>query len=54
MGRGSAGLVVVLLVAVAAGFAPKAHADDPYFNEDEYTAFYTPAQIRCRRVSRAI
>ncbi len=21
---------------------PKAHADDPYFNEDEYTAFYTP------------
>jgi triacylglycerol lipase len=31
-----------------------AHADDwyPYYNEDEYTAFYTPP-IRCRTFHRA-
>jgi hypothetical protein len=42
------GFVSVVLVLVATGFAPNAHADpsndghDPYFNEDEYTDFYTP------------
>jgi len=43
-----AGFVVVVVVVVATGFAPCTHADptidghDPYFNEDEYTEFYTP------------
>jgi hypothetical protein len=48
VGRGLAGFVVVVVVVVATGFAPCTHADptidghDPYFNEDEYTEFYTP------------
>jgi triacylglycerol lipase len=48
MRRGLVGFVVVVLVVVATGFAPHAFADptidghDPYFNEDEYTEFYTP------------
>ncbi len=43
------GVIVVVLIALAACFVPQAHADDPtiddhhpYFNEDEYQAFYTP------------
>ena len=38
------GLVVVLLVAVAAGFAPHARADnnDNIYDESIYTEFYTP------------
>ncbi len=43
MGRALVGFVV--LVALLAGVAPLAHADrshDPYFNEDQYTEFYTP------------
>ena len=33
-----------LNACLATGLAPAAHADDwyPYYNEDEYTAFYTP------------
>jgi len=44
------GVVVAVLIALSACFAPYAHADDdptiddhnPYFNEDEYQAFYEP------------
>lgn len=42
------GVVVAVLVALAAVFAPQSHADpsnddwNPIFNEDEYTAFSTP------------
>jgi hypothetical protein len=45
VGRGLVGLVVVV---IALGIAPHASADptidghDAYFNEDEYTEFYTP------------
>lgn len=41
---GLRGLVVVLLVAVAAGFAPHARADnnDNIYDESIYTEFYTP------------
>ena len=44
MGRGLRGLLVVLLVAVAAGFAPHARADnnDNIYDESIYTDFYTP------------
>ena len=44
MGRGLRGLVVVLLVAVAGGFAPQARADnnDNIYDESIYTEFYTP------------
>ncbi len=49
MGRGLIGLVVVVLLALIPAFTPRAFADDPtndahdpYFNEDEYQAFYTP------------
>lgn len=50
MGRGISGFVVVVLLLAASVLAPPAFADDdptndahdPYFNEDEYQAFYTP------------
>ncbi|GFG51703.1 triacylglycerol lipase [Mycolicibacterium agri] len=50
MGRGVLGFVVAcVLLLLTAGPAPPAGADDPtndahdpYFNEDEYQAFYTP------------
>jgi hypothetical protein len=49
VGRGLIGLVVVALLALIPAFTPPAFADDPtndahdpYFNEDEYQAFYTP------------
>ena len=42
----SSGVVIfaVLFSLIATAFAPLAAADDwdPYYNEDEYTAFYTP------------
>ncbi|WUI25249.1 lipase family protein [Mycobacterium sp. NBC_00419] len=37
--------VIVVCVGAATAFPPPAHADrawDPYYNEDEYTEFYTP------------
>jgi pimeloyl-ACP methyl ester carboxylesterase len=43
-----AGIVVVVVLALTLGFPPQASGDptidvhDPYFNEDEYTEFYTP------------
>ncbi len=46
--RGSAGLFAgALAVATSVVFTPAAnadsyHPDDPYYNENEYTAFYTP------------
>lgn len=49
MGRGILGFVVAVLLASLPAVAPPASADDPtndahdpYFNEDEYQAFYTP------------
>jgi len=58
--RGILGLVVSVLLALTPSLSPPAFADDdptndahdPYFNEDEYQAFYTPP-IRCRPVRRA-
>ena len=37
-------LLMCIFSCVAIGFAPDVHADDwyPYYNEDEYTQFYTP------------
>ncbi len=37
-------ILAVLLTLIATAFAPSAAANDwdPYYNEDEYTAFYTP------------
>jgi hypothetical protein len=46
--RGLVGLVVVVILALTLGIPPQASADptidghDPYFNEDDYTEFYTP------------
>lgn len=44
MSRVGVVLLVVLIGCLAGGFAPRASADDqdPYYNENEYTAFYTP------------
>ena len=48
MSRGFIGLLVVLLLALSsiqplrAGADPSNDGHDPYFNEDEYTEFYTP------------
>ena len=50
MGRGFLGFVVAVLLVAIPALSPPAFADDdptndahdPYFNEDEYQAFYTP------------
>ena len=49
MGRGLLGVLLALLLVGSVGVAPPVSADDPtndtydpYFNEDEYQAFYTP------------
>ncbi len=49
MGRGLLGVLLALLLIGSIGVAPPVSADDPtndtydpYFNEDEYQAFYTP------------
>ena len=49
MGRGLLGILLALLLVGSVGVAPPVSADDPtndtydpYFNEDEYQAFYTP------------
>ena len=49
MGRGVVGVLLALLLIGSLGIAPPVRADDPtndahdpYFNEDEYQAFYTP------------
>lgn len=49
MGRGALGVLLALLLIGSIGVAPPGFADDPtndtydpYYNEDEYQAFYTP------------
>lgn len=44
MGGSIRGLIAVVVLALMPWFAPHARAEDPYFHEEKYTAFYTPPE----------